>query len=168
MHGAYTPQRHRTHVFIRKRVREPRRRLPGPCCKSSTRIACWYAAYVFIRAPDFAVCQLASGDHRQRRLLPCSSSVRELLFQDLSLEYRNSHGKLLQYFDGHLERASIVIDAGAWGGTACSHSGSVDIHRVDLFAASILPAPGLVPQSRPSFSALFSADLTTLAIADGP
>jgi hypothetical protein len=75
---------------------------------------------------------------------------------------------LLQFIDGHLERASLVIDADARYGTASSHNGSPDIRSVDLFATSIRSASGLGPQSRPSFSALFSANLTTLAIADCP
>jgi hypothetical protein len=118
------------------------------------------AAHVFIRALDFAVRQLASGDHHRRRLLSCSSSVRELLFDDLSVEYRNSLGELLQYFDRQLECASLVIDADACGGTAISYNGSAETRDVDFFVASIRLASERAPQSRPTFPALFSANLT--------
>jgi hypothetical protein len=45
------------------------------------------------------MCRLASGDHSRCRLLSRSGCIPELLLDDLSAEYRNSHGELLQYFD---------------------------------------------------------------------
>jgi hypothetical protein len=89
-----------------------------------------------------------------------------LLLDDLPVEYRQSHAELLQFIDGHLERTSFVVVADACDGTARSYTCSADIRRVDLFATSIGAASGLLLQSRPSFSALFQANLTTLAVAD--
>jgi hypothetical protein len=60
-----------------------------------------------------------------------------LLFGDLSVESRNSHRDLLQYFGRPLEGAAVVIDANACDGTTGRCDGSAELRAVGLFAASI-------------------------------
>jgi hypothetical protein len=57
------------------------------------------------------------------------------------------------------------MDAAARAGTTSYHNAAAEISNVDLFVATIRSASSSI-QGRPYLAALFSTNLTTIAIAE--